>query len=93
MSASSRPPRNSAAGDDTAGDTTGDGADADGTDGTPDAVANQPKAAGTSGNLAETGGDGNTPYLMAGGAAALALGSAALFASTRRRASSGRHGR
>ncbi|MFI8305648.1 lytic polysaccharide monooxygenase [Streptomyces sp. NPDC085927] len=77
------------AGDGTAGDTPGDG-----TDGTPDtAAANQPKAAGTSGNLAETGGDGNTPYLMVGGAAALALGSAALFAPTRRRAATGRHGR
>ncbi|GAB3171705.1 lytic polysaccharide monooxygenase auxiliary activity family 9 protein [Streptomyces incanus] len=81
------------AGDGTAGDTTVDDADADGTDGIPDAVANQPKTAGASGNLAETGGDGNTPYLMVGGAAALALGSAALFASTRRRAASGRHGR
>ncbi|MER6150848.1 lytic polysaccharide monooxygenase [Streptomyces hirsutus] len=84
------------AGDDTSGDTPGDdGADdsADGADGTPDVAANQPKAAGTSGNLAETGGDGNTPYLMVGGAVALALGSAALFASTRRRAANGRHDR
>jgi chitin-binding protein len=40
--------------------------------------------------LAETGGDGSTPYLAAGGAAALALGSAALFASVRRRAARGR---
>ncbi|MFE9922045.1 lytic polysaccharide monooxygenase [Streptomyces sp. NPDC005774] len=81
------------AGEDTAGDATGDGTDSDGTDATADATANQPKAAGTSENLAETGGDGNTAYLMVGGAAALALGSAALFASTRRRAASGRHGR
>ncbi|MFI9821884.1 lytic polysaccharide monooxygenase [Streptomyces sp. NPDC052013] len=59
----------------------------------PAAGANQPKAASAGQNLAETGGDGNTPYLMVGGAAALALGSAALFASTRRRAAGGRHGR
>lgn len=56
-------------------------------------TANQPKAAGAPQNLAETGGDANTPYLMVGGAAALALGSAALFASARRRAAAGRHGR
>ncbi|NJP52522.1 lytic polysaccharide monooxygenase [Streptomyces sp. SBST2-5] len=56
------------------------------------AGANQPKAASAGQNLAETGGDANTPYLMIGGAAALALGSAALFASSRRRAA-GRHGR
>ncbi|MET8245377.1 lytic polysaccharide monooxygenase [Streptomyces sp. NPDC005202] len=50
---------------------------------------NRPKAAGTPENLAETGGDGSTPYLAVGGAAALALGSAALFASVRRRAGDG----
>ncbi|GAA2927298.1 lytic polysaccharide monooxygenase [Streptomyces mexicanus] len=45
-------------------------------------------------NLAETGGDGSVPYVAVGGAAALALGSAVLFASVRRRAASGgRHGR
>ncbi|CAM5586218.1 lytic polysaccharide monooxygenase auxiliary activity family 9 protein [Streptomyces pilosus] len=54
---------------------------------------NQPKAAGASQNLAETGGDSRTPYLMIGGAAALALGSAALFASGRRRTAAARHGR
>ncbi|MET7292838.1 lytic polysaccharide monooxygenase [Streptomyces griseoloalbus] len=73
-----------AAGDDTAPDTSDAG------------TANQPKAAGAVGaaeNLAETGGDANTPYLMIGGAAALALGSAALFASARRRTAGGRHGR
>ncbi|MBV7695276.1 lytic polysaccharide monooxygenase [Streptomyces sp. TRM70350] len=68
-----------------------------GTSAAPDApTANQPKAAaaGTSENLAETGGDSSTTYLAVGGAAALALGSAALFASVRRRAASGgRHGR
>lgn len=62
----------------------------------PSAVANQAEAqaAGTSEDLAETGGGGTTPYLAVGGAAALALGAAALFASVRRRAvSGGRHGR
>ncbi|MGQ5227155.1 lytic polysaccharide monooxygenase auxiliary activity family 9 protein [Streptomyces sp. yara] len=54
---------------------------------------NQLKAAGGGQDLAETGGDANTPYLMIGGAAALALGSAALFASARRRTAAGRHGR
>jgi chitin-binding protein len=44
--------------------------------------------------LAETGGDSSTTYLAIGGAAALALGSSALFLSARRRAvSGGRHGR
>ncbi|MDC0768837.1 lytic polysaccharide monooxygenase [Streptomyces sp. HD] len=60
----------------------------------PAAPANRPKAAGASENLAETGGDGSTPYLAMGGAATLALGSAVLFASVRRRAAGGaRHGR
>ncbi|MFF7609497.1 lytic polysaccharide monooxygenase [Streptomyces parvulus] len=57
---------------------------------------NQVKAAGGSTeNLAETGGDSSTPYIAVGGAAALALGAAALFASVRRRAltTGGRHGR
>ncbi|MGW3383692.1 lytic polysaccharide monooxygenase auxiliary activity family 9 protein [Streptomyces albogriseolus] len=56
-------------------------------------TGNQLKAAGGGQDLAETGGDANTPYLMVGGAAALALGSAALFASARRRTAAGRHGR
>ncbi|MEU3255352.1 lytic polysaccharide monooxygenase [Streptomyces sp. NPDC006997] len=57
-------------------------------------TANEPKAAGSTANLAETGGDGTTPYLAVGGAAALAVGAAALFASVRRRAVvGGRHGR
>ncbi|GAA3240289.1 hypothetical protein GCM10020256_62210 [Streptomyces thermocoprophilus] len=51
---------------------------------------NQPKAAGAGVSLAETGGDGNTPYVAMGGAAALALGAAALFASVRRKAASAR---
>ncbi|WP_210586392.1 lytic polysaccharide monooxygenase [Streptomyces sp. GESEQ-35] len=56
-------------------------------------AANEPKAAGASENLAETGGDSSTPYIAVGGAAALALGAAALFASVRRRAvTGGRHG-
>ncbi|MEU1403939.1 lytic polysaccharide monooxygenase [Streptomyces sp. NPDC005728] len=56
--------------------------------------ANQPKAAGTSQNLAETGASTGTSYVAIGGAAALALGSAALFLSVRRRAAGGgRHGR
>ncbi|MFB9538050.1 MULTISPECIES: lytic polysaccharide monooxygenase auxiliary activity family 9 protein [Streptomyces] len=54
----------------------------------------QPKAAGAAENLAETGGDSSTTYLAIGGAAALALGSSALFLSARRRpVSGGRHGR
>ncbi|WP_030947368.1 lytic polysaccharide monooxygenase auxiliary activity family 9 protein [Streptomyces sp. NRRL S-646] len=59
------------------------------------AAANEPKEAGTSENLAETGADDRTPYLAMGGAAALALGAAALFASVRRRATGdgGRRGR
>ncbi|GAA4045683.1 lytic polysaccharide monooxygenase [Streptomyces shaanxiensis] len=59
------------------------------------APANRPKAAGATENLAETGGDGSTAYLAMGGAATLALGSAVLFASVRRRAAAGggRHGR
>ncbi|MCH5674064.1 lytic polysaccharide monooxygenase [Streptomyces gilvus] len=50
------------------------------------AAADTPKAAGAAENLAATGGGGSTPYLAMGGAAVLALGSAALFASVRRRA-------
>ncbi|MDH6216776.1 lytic polysaccharide monooxygenase auxiliary activity family 9 protein [Streptomyces pseudovenezuelae] len=65
-------------------------------DGVEPAAANEPRTAGTSEptNLAETGSDDNTPYLAMGGAAALALGSATLFATVRRRAAGGgRHGR
>ncbi|KAF2781031.1 lytic polysaccharide monooxygenase [Streptomyces sp. OM5714] len=59
------------------------------------AEPNQVKAAGGgTENLAETGGDSTTPYIAVGGAAALALGAATLFASVRRRAATGgRHGR
>ncbi|MFF8427629.1 lytic polysaccharide monooxygenase [Streptomyces sp. NPDC016566] len=59
----------------------------------PASPANEPKAAGTSENLAETGASTGTTYVAIGGAAALALGSAALFMSVRRRATGGRHGR
>ncbi|MFC7306941.1 lytic polysaccharide monooxygenase [Streptomyces monticola] len=51
-------------------------------------------AAAAGENLAETGGDSTTPYIAIGGAAALAIGAAALFGSVRRRAvTGGRHGR
>ncbi|MFJ9202949.1 lytic polysaccharide monooxygenase auxiliary activity family 9 protein [Streptomyces flaveolus] len=66
---------------------------------TPEAAAagepNEVRAAGAgTENLAETGGDSSTSYLAVGGAAALALGAAVLFASVRRRAlGGGRHGR
>ncbi|MCX4913779.1 lytic polysaccharide monooxygenase [Streptomyces sp. NBC_00687] len=67
---------------------------AEDTETTTDAAANQPDAAGSSTNLAETGGDSTTPYIAVGGAAVLALGAATLFASVRRRATpGGRHGR
>ncbi|MET7681851.1 lytic polysaccharide monooxygenase [Streptomyces sp. NPDC005423] len=58
-------------------------------------AVDQPQTAGSSQVLADTGGDGRTPYYAVGGAAALALGAAALFASVRRRATTGggRHGR
>jgi chitin-binding protein len=55
----------------------------------PSAVSNRPKAAGTSGDLAETGASPATSYLAIGGAAAMALGSAALFLSVRRHAAGG----
>lgn len=63
--------------------------------GTVSVPANDVKAAGTSQNLAETGGDSSTSYLAMGGAAALAAGAALLFGSVRRRAvnSVGRQGR
>ncbi|MFF8954645.1 lytic polysaccharide monooxygenase [Streptomyces sp. NPDC014894] len=44
-------------------------------------------------NLAETGGDSSTTYIAIGGAAALALGAAAMFGTARRRAATGRSGR
>ncbi|MFF5102881.1 lytic polysaccharide monooxygenase [Streptomyces sp. NPDC000134] len=54
------------------------------------AAPGRPEAAGAGESLAETGGDGSTPYIAVVGAAALALGAAALFASVRRRASRAR---
>ncbi|MEV7388957.1 lytic polysaccharide monooxygenase [Streptomyces sp. NPDC091215] len=64
----------------------GHGADDAGTSAKPSSPVNTPEPAGGSVVLAETGGDGSTPYLAVGGAAALALGSGALFMSVRRRA-------
>ncbi|MFI1758735.1 lytic polysaccharide monooxygenase [Streptomyces sp. NPDC020571] len=81
-------------------ETTTDPADAPASPAAPDeasgnaAEPNRVEAAGGgTENLAETGGDSSTPYLAVGGAAALALGAAVLFASVRRRATAGgRHG-
>lgn len=64
-----------------------------------DTAANEPAVNGgaekpvaaTNENLAETGGDSTTPYIAIGGAAALAVGAAAMFGTARRR--SARHGR
>ena len=55
--------------------------------------ANRPAADGAVTGLAETGGGAGTPYYAIGGAAVLALGSAALFASVRRRGTAGGGGR
>ncbi|MFE2299988.1 lytic polysaccharide monooxygenase [Streptomyces sp. NPDC059445] len=76
-------------------DTTGGAEDASaaGTD-SADVPDDRPEAAGSPRRLAETGGDASTSYIAIGGAAALALGAAALFASVRRRATpGGRRGR
>jgi chitin-binding protein len=60
----------------------------------PAAGANRPKAAAAGQSLAETGGDARTAYVAMGGAATLALGSAVLFLTARRRSAGGaRHGR
>ncbi|MDX5566995.1 lytic polysaccharide monooxygenase [Streptomyces sp. ID05-04B] len=89
----------SADGDAIGGDAHGGGAGGGGAGGGgAGGSANAPQAAGVragpGGGLAHTGGDGSTSYLAVGGAAALALGAALLFASVRRRANSaGRHGR
>ncbi|KIF72333.1 chitin-binding protein [Streptomyces sp. AcH 505] len=58
-----------------------------------DAVVAQPTA--SQDNLAETGSDSNTPIYTIGGAAALALGAAIMFGTTRRKAvaTGGRHSR
>ncbi|MGW0968515.1 lytic polysaccharide monooxygenase auxiliary activity family 9 protein [Streptomyces sp. NPDC002516] len=63
---------------------------------TTDSAQSRPESAGSPRSLAETGGDSSTSYVAIGGAAALALGAAALFASVRRRATPGSrrgHGR
>ncbi|GHE01867.1 lytic polysaccharide monooxygenase auxiliary activity family 9 protein [Streptomyces alanosinicus] len=57
------------------------------------AAADAPKAAGAAKNLAETGASTGVTYVAIGGASALALGSAALFLSVRRRAAGGAHRR
>ncbi|KOU54583.1 lytic polysaccharide monooxygenase auxiliary activity family 9 protein [Streptomyces sp. WM6378] len=58
----------------------------------PDGAAAAPVAATGTRNLAETGGDSSTPYLAIGGAGAIAVGAAALFATLRRKAAAaGRH--
>ncbi|WP_215450757.1 lytic polysaccharide monooxygenase [Streptomyces sp. ATCC 21386] len=58
------------------------------------ASAGLAEPAGGKDGLADTGGDGMTPYLALGGAAVLAAGSSLLFAAARRRATTGgRHGR
>ncbi|MFF1378135.1 lytic polysaccharide monooxygenase [Streptomyces sp. NPDC058308] len=62
-------------------------------DNRPEVNGGAEKPVGTANdNLAETGGDSTTPYIAIGGAAALAVGAAAMFGTTRRRAA-GRHGR
>lgn len=48
--------------------------------------ANAPRTNGAGEELATTGGDGNTPYIAAGGAAVLALGAVVTFAAVRRKA-------
>ncbi|GHB07388.1 MULTISPECIES: lytic polysaccharide monooxygenase auxiliary activity family 9 protein [Streptomyces] len=57
----------------------------------PNSAAVAPAAAAADETLAETGGSGSTTYLAVGGAAALAVGASALFASVRRRAATGTH--
>ncbi|MFI9255330.1 lytic polysaccharide monooxygenase [Streptomyces sp. NPDC053069] len=59
----------------------------------PTTKSDAPKAAGASDHLAQTGASSGTSYVAVGGAAALALGSAALFLSVRRRAAGGTHRR
>ncbi|MEW2573982.1 lytic polysaccharide monooxygenase [Streptomyces sp. NPDC047070] len=71
----------------------GVGAGAEETAGAAEAEAgsgNGAEPAGASANLAETGGSDSTAYLAVGGAGALALGAAAMFASVRRRAAAGK---
>ncbi|MER6277526.1 lytic polysaccharide monooxygenase [Streptomyces sp900105245] len=70
----------------------GHGDDDASTSAEPAAAPNRPKAEGSPEDLAETGASTGTAYAAIGGAAALALGSAALFLSVRRRAAGGRRG-
>ncbi|MFJ7770243.1 lytic polysaccharide monooxygenase [Streptomyces sp. NPDC097107] len=82
-------PTDPAAPDETSDETSG-GAPEDASTPAAGGEPNQVKAAGAgTENLAETGGDGTTPYVAVGGAAALAVGAAVLFASVRRRAAAG----
>ncbi|UXI78015.1 lytic polysaccharide monooxygenase [Streptomyces vinaceusdrappus] len=77
---------------DPAAPASGDEASGAGTEAAAAGEPNEVKAAGAgTENLAETGGDGTTAYIAVGGAAALAVGAAAMFASARRRAAGGRH--
>ncbi|BCL31676.1 lytic polysaccharide monooxygenase [Streptomyces aurantiacus] len=55
-----------------------------------DGSAGAAEPAGESANLAETGGSDSTSYIAVGGAATLAIGAAALFASVRRRTAGSR---
>ncbi|MGA5508433.1 lytic polysaccharide monooxygenase [Streptomyces umbrinus] len=75
-------------------DSATESAEAAGPSESTDDSASDAEPAGGSENLAETGGSSTTPYVAIGGATALALGAAALFASVRRRAvGGGRHSR
>ena len=74
--------------------TTPESAESAGPSEATDDSASDAEPAGGSENLAETGGSSTAPYVAIGGATALAIGAAALFASVRRRAvSAGRHSR
>ncbi|MDI3418972.1 lytic polysaccharide monooxygenase auxiliary activity family 9 protein [Streptomyces luteolus] len=77
-----------------AAETAGGAAPQEDTGNAPEANGAAEPAAATGTELAETGGDSTTPYIAIGGAAALAVGAAALFGSVRRRATAGgRHSR
>ncbi|MEU9327045.1 lytic polysaccharide monooxygenase [Streptomyces canus] len=76
------------------GDDDDAGTSAEPVTGTASLPANDVQAAGTSQNLAETGGDSSTSSLAMGGAATLAVGAAILFGSVRRAVNGGaRQGR
>ncbi|WP_339128433.1 lytic polysaccharide monooxygenase [Streptomyces sp. f51] len=78
-----------AAGNTASGEPAGETRDTTDSAGSADSAQSRPEAAGSPRSLAETGGDSSTSYVAIGGAAALALGAAALFASVRRRATPG----